>query len=120
MFSPEVPAPSTITGTIFDARKEGWKMKKSVITLIMSLCAVAARADVIVIPFSGSGSSGTIAPGEFWSINDLGTFSFGSPGVGAGILPWPGPPTPGDITDFTITFTGLPAGVTINPTSLAT
>jgi hypothetical protein len=31
-----------------------------------------------------------------------------------------GPPTPGDITDFTITFTELPAGVTIDPTSLST
>ncbi|HTS49689.1 MAG TPA: PEP-CTERM sorting domain-containing protein [Bryobacteraceae bacterium] len=95
-------------------------MKKLVVTLVVCLCAAAARADIIAIPFSGSGSSGTIAPGLAWSINDGGTFSFGSPGVGESVLPWPGAPTPVDITDFTITFTRLPEGVTIDPASLAT
>ena len=95
-------------------------MKKSVFGLALCLCAVTARADFIVIPFSGSGTSGTIAPGEPWAINAFGTMSWGSPGVGLGILAWPGPPTPQDITDFTITFRGLPAGVTIDPASLAT
>jgi hypothetical protein len=95
-------------------------MKQLAVTVVLCLCAVGARADVVVIPFSDSGTSGTIAPGESWSVDDFGTFSWGSPGVGEGVLPWPGPPTPQDITDFTITFTGLPTGVTIDPTSLAT
>jgi hypothetical protein len=97
-------------------------MKKSVITFTIAacLCAIAARADTIVISFSGSGTSGTIAPGEPWLINGLSTNSWSSPGLGLGTTQWPGAPTQQDITDFTITFTGLPTGVTIDPGSLAT
>lgn len=83
-------------------------MRKLIAALVICFCAVAVRGDTTVISFSGPGSSGTIAPGLSWSINDDGTFSFGSPGVGAGVLDWPGSLTPGDITDFSITFTGAP------------
>lgn len=95
-------------------------MKHLVVPVVLSVCAVLAKADTIVIPFSGSGASGTIAPGLAWAINTSSTDSFGSPGVSQGVLAWPGSPTPQDITDFTVTFSGLPTGVTIDPTSLAT
>jgi hypothetical protein len=96
-------------------------MKKVILKSALCLCAVAARADIIVISFSGSGTSGTIAPGNPWLINSAHTNdSWGSPGVLALATLWPGSPTPQDITDFTITFTGLPTGVTIDPASLST
>src|SRR5215471_16748010 len=72
-------------------------------------CAAMAHAS-IVIPFSGSGSSGTIAPGEAWTINQLSTFNWGSPGVGLGFETWNGSIA---VEDFTITFLRLPAGVQI-------
>ena len=44
-----------------------------VLALIVASAAIAAAN--IVIPFSGSGASGTIAPGEAWTINQLSTFN---------------------------------------------
>lgn len=80
--------------------------------LVLCFSAVLAKADSIMIPFSGSGASGTIAPGEPWSVNLYGTNSWGSPGKGAGTLAWTGPV--GDITGLTIHFLGLPNGVAID------
>jgi hypothetical protein len=77
-----------------------------ILTLIVASAAMAGAT--IVIPFSGSGSSGTIAPGEAWTINQLSTFNWGSPGVGLGFETWNGSI---DVEDFTITFLRLPAGV---------
>lgn len=91
-------------------------MKKLIVALVLCSSAVLAKADSIVIPFSGSGSSGTIAPGEPWSINDYGTYSWGSRG-GEGTLAWASPV--GDITGLTIHFLGLPNGVVIDDIDLA-
>jgi hypothetical protein len=63
-----------------------------------------------VIPFSGSGASGTIAPGEGWTINQLSTFNWGVPGIGLGFATWNGSIA---VEDFTITFTSLANGVQI-------
>jgi len=79
-----------------------------ILALIVASAAMASAS--IVIPFSGSGASGTIAPGEGWIINQLSTFNWGSPGVGLGFESWNGSVA---IEDFTITFTGLPRGVEI-------
>jgi len=65
------------------------------------LASAAMAGATIVIPFSGSGSSGTIAPGEAWTINQLSTFNWGTPGVGQGFETWNGTIP---IEDFTITF----------------
>jgi hypothetical protein len=79
---------------------------------ILALIVVsAAMANAtIIIPFSGSGAGGTIAPGEAWTINQLSSFNWGSPGVGLGFELWNGSVA---VEDFTITFLGLPAGVQI-------
>jgi hypothetical protein len=79
--------------------------------ILALVIASAATADAsIVIPFSGSGASGTIAPGQSWAINQLSTFNWGTPGVGLGFDTWNGGVS---VEDFTITFTGLPVGVQI-------
>src|SRR5215472_12527483 len=79
------------------------------ILALMVACAGMAHAG-IVIPFSGSGASGTIAPGEPWTINQLSTFNWGSPGIGLGFETW-NASIP--VEDFTITFTSLVNGVQI-------
>ena len=79
-----------------------------VLVLIVSSAAIAHAG--IIIPFSGSGASGTIAPGEGWIINQLSTFNWGTPGVGLGFETWNGSVP---IEDFTITFTSLVNGVQI-------
>jgi hypothetical protein len=79
-----------------------------VLALIVASAAIAAAS--VVIPFSGSGASGTIAPGEAWTINQLSTFNWGSPGIGLGFETWTASIP---IEDFTITFTGFPSGVQI-------
>lgn len=84
-------------------------MKKLLVAFVLCFSAVLAKADSIVIPFSGSGSSGTIAPGEPWLVK---TPFWGSPGPGLGVLAWTG--SVGDITDLSITFSGLPDGVVID------
>jgi hypothetical protein len=90
-------------------------MRKFIVTVVLGFCAVAARADNIVIAFSGSGSSGTITPGGQWVINANSTDSWGIPGYGDGAINWPGPG--GEINDLTITFSGLPTGVEIDELS---
>jgi len=78
--------------------------------LIVLVASAAMAGATIVIPFSGSGSSGTIAPGEAWTINQLGTFNWGSPGIGLGFETWNGSIA---VEDFTITFTSFANGVQI-------
>ena len=79
------------------------------ILAVILVSAVIAGA-TIVIPFSGSGGSGTIAPGEGWILNQLSLFNWGTPGVGLGFETWNGGVP---IEDFTITFTSLANGVQI-------
>ena len=70
-----------------------------VLVLIVAFAAMAHAT--IVIPFSGSGASGMIAPGQPWTINQLSTFNWGTPGIGQGFGTWNGTIP---IEDFTITF----------------
>jgi hypothetical protein len=69
--------------------------------MALILTSALMAGATIVIPFSGSGASGTIAPGEPWTINQLSTFNWGTPGVGLGFETWNGTIP---IEDFTITF----------------
>lgn len=86
----------------------------------MALCLMAllpAAAFAGSIPFSGSGSSGTIQTGQPFAYNfDNGTFEpdWGIPGVGGGTATWSGT----EIGSFEITF-NLPAGVVIDPAMVA-
>lgn len=91
-------------------------MRKFIVTLVLGFCAVAARADNIIIPFSGSGSSGTISDGIAsvvpWTINTGGGNDWGIPdGAGADVFNWPGPG--GLVDDLTVTFSGLPTSALI-------
>ena len=68
------------------------------------------------IPFNGSGSSGTIAPGQPFAYDfDHASFEpdWGIPGVGATLSSWNGP----TVEQFTITFS-LPNGISIDPLNL--
>jgi hypothetical protein len=78
--------------------------------LAVILASAAIAGATIVIPFSGSGASGTIAPGEGWIINQLSSFNWGTPGVGLGFETWNGSVP---IEDFTITFTSSANGAQI-------
>src|SRR5262249_41191776 len=114
------------TGRRGSQLKEGFPMRRivwgaAVLGLLLGLGG-SARADLIT--FSGSGTSGTIStpPGSVsWTLvtdplnpaQDV----WGIPGIGLGSLGWPGS---GTETQFTITFTGLPAGVVINPLPVPT
>jgi len=99
------------------AQTERLTMKKSLVSLIplvMTFYAVAARADVF-IPFTGSGSSTAN-----WYLND-GFFGVPSPDINfQDIVRWHNPTGVPYVNEFTITFTGLPAGLTIDPASLDT
>ena len=73
------------------------------------------------INFSGSGSSGSIAPNALpWSLLPAsenlfrGVSVWGVPGFGNGNATWPS--GNGNALSFTITFTGLPGGVSIDQT----
>jgi hypothetical protein len=80
------------------------------ISLIALLSTVAFAGD---IPFSGSGSSGTLQTGQPFAYDfDGGVFEpdFGIPGIGNGLATWQGP----TVSQFEITF-DLPAGVEIDP-----
>ncbi len=83
------------------------------VVLLASMTAVAGA-----IPFSGSGSSGTINPGQPFSYDFDGAIfepNWGVPGVGAALSLWSGP----TIDQFTITF-DLGAGIAIDPLNLGT
>jgi hypothetical protein len=87
--------------------------------LALLLCVVTASwmtAAASSIPFNGSGSSGTIPPGQPFAY-DFDHASqepdWGIPGVGGTLSVWTGPV----IGQFTITF-DLPQGVIIDPMNL--
>jgi opacity protein-like surface antigen len=85
------------------------------VSLIALLTTLAIADDNI--PFSGSGSSGTLQTGQPFAYDfDGGVFEpdFGIPGVGNGLATWNGP----TVTQFEITF-NLPAGVEIDPALVA-
>ena len=78
-------------------------------SLLLCLLFLASPAVFADIDFSGSGPSGTIAPGQAFIYNfDLNP-DWGVPGVGNGLAIWSGATVDG----FTISFTGLPQGVGI-------
>lgn len=89
--------------------------------LVLLLCLIITASMTAVagdISFSGSGSSGTIAPGQPFSYNyDHAVVEpdWGVPGVGATLATWNGP----TIGQFTITFS-LPAGISIDALNLGT
>jgi PEP-CTERM motif len=98
--------------------------KFSVLVLLGALAA-ASVAQGGTISFSGLGFSGTMNPNSLpWVVtaNDTSVSSgfrgisvWGTPGLGAGNDAWPS--GIGSATAFTITFTGLPNGVTIDQTA---
>ncbi|HTV53600.1 MAG TPA: PEP-CTERM sorting domain-containing protein [Terriglobia bacterium] len=82
------------------------------------LALVSTTAFAGEIPFSGSGTSGTAAPGVTFSYDFFGASpegNWGIPGVGASVVSWPGSTT---ISGFDITF-ALPAGTAIDPAQIA-
>ena len=85
------------------------------------LCVVTASwmtAAAGSIPFNGSGSSGTLAPGQPFAYDyDHAVFEpdWGIPGVGGTLSTWNGP----TVDQFTITF-DLPNGISIDPLNLGT
>jgi hypothetical protein len=87
---------------------------------LIGLLAGSSISQASTITFSGSGTSGTIStpPGSIpWAYpgSDAGVFAWGTPGLFDGIATWGGANSE---SEFTITFTGLPAGVTITPIDL--
>lgn len=83
------------------------------LSLLFCLCTLAITAYAGSIPFSGSGSSGTIQTGQPFAYDfDGGVVEpdWGIPGIGAGIATWNGP----TVDAFQITF-DLPPGVVIDP-----
>jgi hypothetical protein len=84
------------------------------LSLLLCLVAVVPGAAFAgSIPFSGSGSSGTLQTGQPFSYNfDNGVFEpdWGIPGVGGGTAVWNGP----TISSFEVTFS-LPEGIIIDP-----
>ena len=90
--------------------------KVSALLCLVVLASMAALAGDI--PFSGSGSSGTVNPGQPFSYNFDGAVfepDWGIPGVNNGLAVWSGP----TIDQFTITF-NLAAGIAIDPLNLGT
>jgi hypothetical protein len=94
------------------------------VAILGLLLGVPSSAKCVFIPFSGSGTSGTIStpPGSVsWTLltDPLNPSQsvWGIPGIGLGTVGWPGGASE---TEFTITFTGLPAGVVINPLPVPT
>jgi hypothetical protein len=87
----------------------------AVTAIALGLLGESSVSEANYIPFSGSGTSGTIAtpPGSItWSYPGAsgGTFAWGTPGLGAGELNWP---ASASVSELTVSFTGLPGGVSI-------
>jgi len=89
-------------------------MKKILFAAFM-FGALSASAETLL--FSGSGSSGTLPTGEAWAIiadptlRDVPTW--GVPGLGQGNASYGGPDA---LIEFSVTFTNLPVGITIDET----
>ena len=79
----------------------------------MMFATLAPTASAYPILFSGGGSPGTSGNDPFGHIWRIGADSFGSPGLGAGVLAFAGPDS---ALDYHVRFTGLPQGVVIDPT----
>ena len=98
--------------------------KLGFLCLLFGVVIAGRAAQATTINFSGGGASGTIPPGALpWVVtpDDQNVDSFlravstwGTPGLGTGSNTWP--TGNGDAIAFTITFTGLPTGVTIDQT----
>ncbi len=84
---------------------------------LLCLVVIASTASIAGdIPFSGSGSSGTVNPGQPFSYDFSGNLpepNWGIPGVGGTLATWNGP----TVDEFTITF-DLGAGISIDPLNL--
>ena len=89
-------------------------MRKLVLMFCVVLAAVAT-ASAGSISFTGSGTSGTIDPGQPFAYDSDGLPDWGVPGVSGGLATWSGPPVDG----FTINF-DLPQGISIDPMDLGT
>ncbi len=78
--------------------------------VLFSCCLLFASVAMADISFSGSGTSGSIAPGQSWVLTSnaanllRGLAVWGVPGLGNGDSTWNGS---GPVDDLTITFTGL-------------
>src|SRR5580698_5906587 len=89
-------------------------MKKFLFAAVM-FGALSASAETI--SFGGSGTTGTLPTGEPWAIiadpsqRDVPTW--GIPGLGLGNATYGGPDA---LIEFSITFTNLPVGITIDQT----
>lgn len=88
--------------------------------LCLAMCLMALLSTLAFagdVPFSGSGSSGTLQTGQQFSYDlDGGVFApdFGIPGVGGGLGIWNGP----TVSSFEISF-NLPTGIEIDPALVA-
>ncbi|MGA8029997.1 MAG: PEP-CTERM sorting domain-containing protein [Bryobacteraceae bacterium] len=87
------------------------------VRLSMLFCLALAStvsASAGAIPFSDSGKSGTMAPGERWEYHapftSINEYSWGSPGAGQGSTQWVGS---NPVTSFEISY-DLPRGVDID------
>jgi hypothetical protein len=101
--------------------------KRIFMPLVVFVVAAGSAAPAATIDFSGSGTSGTINPNSLaWvltpddsavpflsSPRDISVW--GSPGLGENYNTWP--TGDGQAVSFSITFTGLPDGVTIDQTA---
>jgi len=86
--------------------------------LLALLIGTVGQASAVIISWDGTGTSGVDPFGHAWDTDndqDNGDGSWGLPGLQEGNLNWNGPDW---ITDFHITFSGLPVGVLIDPTPL--
>lgn len=85
--------------------------KLSLLLCVVSLTSITAFAGSI--PFSGSGSSGTLQTGQPFAYDGDGGMpipNWGVPGVLQGTAVWNGP----TVNDFLVTFS-LPAGIILDP-----
>ena len=83
------------------------------------LLLVTSIGQSATVTFSGSGTTGTMSPGVPWllvandsSLGGSGISVWGTPGLAQDETTWPA--ADGVLSSLTITFTGLPAGVSIN------
>jgi hypothetical protein len=108
-------------------------LKIQCVFALLAALTVSSIGQSATIDFSGSGTSGTIPPGSMaWvvtpddattmgldcispTVNRCDISVWGVPGLGALSLTWPS--GNGDALSFTVTFTGLPGGVTIDQTA---
>jgi hypothetical protein len=93
--------------------------KALLFSCLIAFAAVPAFGD---ITFSGSGSSGVVAPGVLFDYDFSGAVpegNWGMPGAGSGFaLAWPGAPGTPNVSSFVITF-ALPSGTAIDPAQIA-